>query len=175
MGVFKHARATLGRFALGATIVFSLVLGLVAISEPRGLSAASLGVVLLELAVLSAGYVLPQLAMNSRRRPRWDTAKSHIVFGLLGPITIAALSTQVQGVNLPGIGAIGFGTGVAIGLMQRLIASRWPRPPRPTLEEQATAIDAEMKRLDLLIENDSHVIPIDRPVKEPRRTPEQVA
>ena len=175
MQLWKCARALVGRFAVGAATTFSIALGLIAVAEPRGLSFVSLGAAALELVMLAGGYVLPQLALNRRRREGWEMSRSHVFFGLSAPLAIAALSTQVQGVNLAGIVAISFGTGAALGLMQLLFTLHGPRPRVPTLEEQAAAIDAEMARLDLLIDKDSSVIPIERPAKEPQRTPEQVA
>ncbi len=168
-------RAAVGRFTLAAAIVFATVLGLIAISEPRGLSFASLAVVGLELAMLTVGYVTTLIALRPRKGGLIGSPRSHAFAGILAPLGLAALSPFAQGTNLPGIIALSVGTGAVAGLLHRAVTGRTPRPPHATLEELEAAADAELARLEALPATSTDVLPTTRPEKIPVKPAEQVA
>ncbi len=168
-------RAVLTRFVPAAAIVFSTVLSMIVLAEPRGLSLASLAAVVLELILLTAGYALTKAALQRKPSNTAASARSHAIAGALAPIALAALSPFAQGTNWAGIMALSLGAGVSIGLAHWAATFRRSPTPRPTLEEEEAAVDAELARLDSGLDLDRHIIPISRPDKTPQHHPEQVA
>ncbi len=168
-------RAVLTRFLPASATVFATVLGLIVLAEPRGLSLVSLAVAGLELLMLTAGYTVAQAVARPQHGGILGSSRSHAIAGTLAPFGLAALSPLAQGTNVAGIIAISLGTGVVVGMAHLAATFRGPRPPAPTLEEQEAAADAELARLESVLEQNRHVLPISRPEKAPVKHSEQVA
>lgn len=160
-------------FASAAASGMALILGMIAIGEPRGLSAASLGVAVVETVLMAVGYAVA-LYWLPARLGRPASTRAHSLAGLASLLGFAALSTQVQGVSLAGIASLSLATGTVMGLLQWARTLRSPRPPKPSLEELEN--EAEFALQQALTEaGRDGVLPLTRPdrVREPTR--EQVA
>jgi hypothetical protein len=168
-------RTVLTRFVPSAATVLAVALGLIVLGEPRGLSTASLGVAALELLMLTTGYALSKAVLRPKSSSSQPSGRSHAIAGALAPIGLAALSPFAQGTNYAGIVALSVATGVVVGVAHWAITFRGSRPPRPTLEEQEAAVDAELAKLDSSFDLDNGITPISSPKKTPLRHRDQVA
>ncbi len=165
-----NLRTVLTRFISAGVVVFAFVLGLIALSEPRGLSWASLGLASLEIAMLGAGYAAALAMTRGHDRGLLGSPLAHTVAGVVAPFGLLALSVVVQGVSPAGVAGLSLATGAATGLLQWVRTLGQPPSPRPTLEELEAAADAA---LDASRARD--VIPIARPDRTPVKPSEQVA
>lgn len=161
-------------FATAGATAMSLALGVLAAAEPRGLSLASLAVAALELGMLAVGYALP-LSIWSRRFAKATSQTPHAIAGFFAPLSIAALSTQVQGVSVAGIASLSLAAGVSIGLLQAVRTWRPVPPPKPSLEELELAAEHALQQALAAADARPDIIPIHRPERVQDEPSAQVA
>lgn len=175
MQSFLRRNETVFRFAAASATVMALVIGLITLGEPRGLSLASLGAAALEVAAMTAGYAVSLAWLPRRAGHRPLPSSWHAMAGVLAPIALGALSTQVQGVSLAGVAALSLAVGSCLGIVQWLRTLRTPRPPHPTLEEREAAADKALAEAVAAAALHRDVLPLHQPARVSEPPMEQVA
>jgi hypothetical protein len=156
----------LARFAASCTSVFGGIMAILAFKEPRGLTAASAQIAMLEIAMVVAGYAIAKFWLPRRGTTISGTPRSHVLAGLGAPFVLGALSTQVQGVSAVGIAALSAATGTTLALAHWLLTRQPPREPQPTLEERERAADLALARALGELEGSRDVVPLPRPERD---------
>ncbi len=161
--------AIMGRFFPAAMLAVGVIMAPLVALEPRGYSFTSLGVLAVEVVLMSLGYAAAVVTFRRGRHERLPGSYRHAAGGLLAPAGLAATSLFVQGTNLPGIIIVSFAAGAFIGTVLWARSFLAPRPPGPSLEDRERDADAELARVGMQMLPDGKVVPIKREDRERER------
>lgn len=150
----------------------SLILVPLVISQPRGLSLTSLGVVCVELAMMGVGYAAALATFRRGREDRLEPSRRHSIGGLFAPAGLLVASVFAQGTNLAGIAIMSVAAGALIGTVLWARSFRNPPSPKPTLEDRERDADLALERAGVTL---GDIIPIRREVPQPRDPVDRVA
>ncbi|HMS03481.1 MAG TPA: hypothetical protein PKE51_10930 [Gemmatimonadaceae bacterium] len=152
----------LAHFAASCSSAFGGILAFLVVKSPRALTMGSAKTVMLEIAMIVAGYAVTKVWLPRRGSTISGTPRSHVLAGLAAPFALGALSTQIQGVSSVGIAILSGATGITLALAHWLVTLRPPREPQPTLEEREKAADLALARALAELEGSRDVIPLPR-------------